>query len=111
MPHSRHGLHILLLFVSAWHLRVASGARPNHFYAIASRIKTDKVDTHSYEVLYDKYLQPIAGQNLRLLEGKVHSSVVRPSFTHSDSTVKNLSIFDALQWDSAATCLMARAIL
>ena len=92
MPHARHGLYILLFVVSSWHLRVASGARPNRFYTIASKIKTDKVDGHHYEVLYDKYLQPIAGKNLRLLEGKVHSSAVGPALTHSRSTMVNLSL-------------------
>ena len=75
MSRTRHGVYIILCVLIAKRLHVACGARTkrsNNFYTIASRIKTDKVGSHHYEVLYDKYLQPIAGEKLRLLEGKKH---------------------------------------
>ena len=76
MLNTRHGLYIPLFVVTSWTLQLASGARPNRFYNIASNIQTDKVNSHNYEVLYDKYLEPIAGNKLRLLEGMEHSPAV-----------------------------------
>ena len=73
MAHTRHALYVLYVIVAFRRLPIAAGARikrPNHFIAIASTVKTDKVTTHHYEALYDKYPQPIAGDKLRLLEGK-----------------------------------------
>ena len=75
MSFTRFGLYVFLFVVISSRLQVASGARKgtywsNDFYTIASRVKTDKVNSHHYEALYDNYLQPIAGEKLRLLESK-----------------------------------------
>lgn len=40
----------------------------NDLLMIATRTGTDKVTTHSYDMLYQKYLQPIRHRPLKLLE-------------------------------------------
>ncbi len=44
------------------------GGLDNDFLTIASLAGTDKVTTHSYHMLYQKYLEPIRHRPLKLLE-------------------------------------------
>lgn len=53
---------------SVLHICAAREARHNHFLQIAKTTKTDKVTTHHYEHLYDKYLEPIKGEKLQFME-------------------------------------------
>ena len=45
-------------------------ARQNRFFEVANAANTDKVSVHHYEALYNKYLDPVRHEPLRLLEGK-----------------------------------------
>ena len=64
--------------------------RPNHFYAVAKMVETDKVIGHHYEVLYDKYLHAIADKKLRLLESTHTSRSHTPSLLHTAEMVQSL---------------------
>ena len=77
LSHTRSRVCVLFFVVALCCSAKSSEARihkPNNFHAFAILSQTDKVTSHHYEVLYDKYLQPIAGQDLRLLEGEEHFS-------------------------------------
>ena len=66
----------MLCVAVAWCFSAGLAARsvtPNRFHAIATSVRTDKVNDHHYEHLYEKYLQPLSNQTLRLLEGKAPS--------------------------------------
>ena len=94
----RHSLYIILVVVIFRRLQAASGARtkrPNRFTAIANGIQSDKVTAHNYAALYDKYLQPIAGDTLRLLEGEKQSAVVRSALK---KTMRKQSIVMHCSW-------------
>jgi hypothetical protein len=47
---------------------ISNQKRDNSFLRIAQQIKTDKVTTHSYQYLYDKYITPVRHEELKLLE-------------------------------------------
>lgn len=47
----------------------------NRFFEVASVANTDKVSSHHYEALYNKYLDPVRLEPLRLLEGDFKAAV------------------------------------
>ena len=102
---------VLSLVAMVWcfqHCHGAKTSRINRFYAVASKVGTDKVDSHHYETLYAKYLQPIAGEKLRLLEG---GDLLLAAYVCMYEQKQATRSLPCMQSDSAATWLMVRATL
>lgn len=109
MSYTSYRVYMLVFVATSYCLSTSSGARtkrPSAFHAIGMKVETDKVNSHHYDTLYDKYLQPISGEKLRLLEGKEHFRTVRSTLKRM--TRDFLSV-PALQLGLAATCRMVRA--
>ena len=61
-------LGLLTLFVFRSFHHGSASTRPSKFYRLAHSLGTDKVTSHQYQTLYEKYLEPIKDHSLRLLE-------------------------------------------
>ncbi|KAL3136034.1 hypothetical protein ABBQ32_007069 [Trebouxia sp. C0010 RCD-2024] len=56
------------VFPGRFPLKHAGGHARESFTAIASRLGTDKVGSHSYQHFYETHLQPLRDRNIRLME-------------------------------------------